>query len=389
LPFQNISEDPEQEYFSNGVANDIITELSRNRWLLVIASNSSFIYKRRVVDVKQVARELGVRYVLEGSVRRARERVRVSTRLIDAETGGHIWAERYDRDLTDVFAVQDEVTLAVTRAIGPAVVNAETQRALRKPPGNLRAWEACQRGLWHAWQRRLEDVPRAREFFNRALELDPSFAPAHRGLAVLYTMEGIFFGSRPLSEALALADDQASRAVELDPTDANSHVTRAFGSGNAGNLARGFEHVERALAINPNCAPAYFAKGWLLMFSGQPAEGREAILFSFRLDPRSASDVTARCNVAMTYYFERDYENAVAAARHLVADRPDHPWAYRYLAAALGQLGRAHEALDALNRALAVAPDMFHLYVRQRMPYMRQPDYEHVLDGLRKAGWNG
>ena len=149
LAFTNMSGDPEQEYFSDGIADDIITELSRIRWLFVIARNSSFTYKGHAIDVKQVGRELGVRYVLEGSVRRGGERVRVNAQLIDAETGNHVWAERYDRDLADVFAVQDEITLAVTRAIGPAVADAEQRRALRKPPGNLGAWESYQRGLWH------------------------------------------------------------------------------------------------------------------------------------------------------------------------------------------------------------------------------------------------
>ena len=152
LAFTNMSGDPEQEYFSDGIADDIITELSRMRWLFVIARNTSFTYKGHAINVKQVGRELGVRYVLEGSVRRGGQRVRVNAQLIDAETGTHVWAERYDRDLADVFAVQDEITLAVTGAIGPAVADAEQRRALRKPPSNLGAWEAYHRGLWHLSQ---------------------------------------------------------------------------------------------------------------------------------------------------------------------------------------------------------------------------------------------
>ena len=224
-----MSGDPEQEYFSDGIADDIITELSRIRWLFVIARNSSFTYKGHAIDVKQVGRELGVRYVLEGSVRRGGQRVRVNAQLIDAETGIHVWAERYDRDLADVFAVQDEITLAVTRAIGPAVADAEQRRALRKPPESLGAWEAYQRGLWHLSQRRLEDVPLARSFFNRALELDPTLAAAHTGLAsAVSILKSGLFAKRPLAEALRLSGDEAQKALELDPTDAEAHAYQAF-----------------------------------------------------------------------------------------------------------------------------------------------------------------
>ena len=167
LAFTNMSGDLEQEYFSDGIADDIITELSRIRWLFVIARNTSFTYKGHAIDVKQVGRELGVRYVLEGSVRRGGQRVRVNAQLIDAETGVHVWAERYDRDLSDVFAVQDEITLAVTRAIEPAVDNAELRRALRKPPASLGAWEAYQRGLWHLSKHLGGDNDLAIEFFQR------------------------------------------------------------------------------------------------------------------------------------------------------------------------------------------------------------------------------
>ncbi len=190
LAFTNMSGDQEQEYFSDGIADDIITELSRVRWLFVIARNSSFVYKGNAIDVKRIGRELGVRYVLEGSVRRGGQRVRVNAQLIDAETGSHVWADRYDRDLTDVFAVQDGITLAVTGAIRPAVANAEQRRVLREPPTNLRAWESYQRGIWHLSRWRPEDLPQAREFFNRALELDPMLASAHTGLAIAYMPRG-------------------------------------------------------------------------------------------------------------------------------------------------------------------------------------------------------
>jgi adenylate cyclase len=179
-----MSGDLEQEYFSDGIAEDIITELSRSRSLFVIARNSSFTYKGRAVDIKNIARELGVRYVLEGSMRRSGGRVRVVAQLIDAQTGNHIWAERYDRALEDVFAVQDEITTAVVTAILPAVADAELRRVLRKPPESLGAWEAYQRGLWHIAQASREDNERAQQFLQRAVSLDASFAPAYVAMAM-------------------------------------------------------------------------------------------------------------------------------------------------------------------------------------------------------------
>ena len=275
LAFTNMSGDPEQEYFSDGVADDIITLLSHSRSLFVTARNSSFTYKGRAIDVKQAARELGVRYVLEGSVRASDGRVRVNAQLINAETGNHLWAERYDRDRADVFAVQDEITIAVSRAVEPAVADAERPRALRKPPGNLGAWEAYQRGQWHLWQMRLEDVPRARKFFNRALELDATLAAAHIGLASLYTMEGFFFASRPVAEAVALAADEARKAVDLDPTDADAHAFRAFSSGHTGDHAGGFDHVERALSNKPELRPRISREG---LASGLLRQGRRRVV---------------------------------------------------------------------------------------------------------------
>jgi adenylate cyclase len=315
--------------------------------------------------------------------------VRVNAQLVDAETGNNIWADRYDRDLADVFAVQDEITLAVTRAIGPAVDDAEQRRALRKPPASLGAWESYQRGMWHLSKGAAADVPRACELFNRALELDPTLAVAHTGLAAVFNVEGAGHASRPLLEALRLSGEEAQKALELDPTDADALGFRAFAAGNLGHHAAGFDHAERALSINPNCAGAHYAKGWLQIFTSRPAEGRQTILYSIRLDPRRASYPFVRNAIALSYYFEGDYETTVAEAARLMADHPNHPLAYRWLAAALGQLGRTDEARAALDKAIAIAPDTFRLYVEQRVPWMAQADYDHMMDGLRKGGWQG
>ena len=218
LAFTNMGGDIEQEYFADGVADDIITELARVRSLFVIARNSSFAYKGRAIDVRQIARELGVRYILEGSVRRGADRLRVTAQLVDAETRNHLWADRYDRPLQDLFALQDEIALAVAKAISPAVAEAEQRRALRRPPESLGAWEAYQRGLWRSMKFAMDHIEPARKFFNRALELDPTLASAHVELARLYIIESGAYGLRPFQEAALLGAEQARMAVSIDPT---------------------------------------------------------------------------------------------------------------------------------------------------------------------------
>jgi len=222
LPFTNMSSDPEQEFFADGIAEDIITALSRYPSLFVIARNSCFTYKGRVVDVKEVGRELGVRYVLEGSLRKSGNRIRVTAQLVEAETGKHIWAERYDRDLADIFAVHDEITEAVTIAIAPAIADAEQQRAMRKPPGSLDAWGAYQRGLWHFSKFSPDDNALAQKFFQQAIDLDPMFAGGYTGLACAQDHAAVAFQTRSLPETLTSAEALARRAVGLDVADAEA-----------------------------------------------------------------------------------------------------------------------------------------------------------------------
>jgi adenylate cyclase len=258
LPFANMSGDPEQEYFADGIAEDIITALSRYPSLFVIARNSCFTYKGRTVDVKQVARELGVRYVLEGSVRRASSRIRVTAQLVEAETGKHVWAERYDRDLTDVFAVQDEITEAVTIAIAPAIADDEQQRAMRKTPASLDAWAAYQRGLWHFSNVSAEDNVLAQKFFQQAVDLDPSFAGGYKGLSAVQSNEPDYEG-RGLSETLRSAEALARRAVALDGADAEARSLLATALRRRGDYEGGLAEAERALTLSPNLAGAHYA----------------------------------------------------------------------------------------------------------------------------------
>jgi adenylate cyclase len=389
LAFSNLSGDPEQEYFSDGVADDLITELSRSHSLFVIARNSSFTYKGRAVDIKLVARELGVRYVLEGSVRRHVGRVRVVARLIDAETGSHIWAERYDRTLEDVFAVQDEITAAVVMAILPTVAVSELRRVLRKPPESLGAWEAYQRGLWHIGKATVADNEQAQQFLQRAVSLDASFAPAYVAMSLTYLWQGAVFATLPLQECGPLARGWAAKAVELDPSDADAHAMLAWSKGAEGINDEVRDGVSLAVALNPNSTWANAAIGAVRLFSGQRSQAREALLTSLRLNPRDPLNAIVLIQVSLSYYFEHDYANAADAARRATAHFPGMPLAHRNLAASLGQLGRTEEAHAALQKAVEVSPKSFGLYVRSRPSWFSPEDHAHLLEGLCKAGWQG
>jgi adenylate cyclase len=389
LAFTNMSGDPDQEYFSDGIADDIITELSRCHWLFVIARNSSFTYKGHAVDVKQVARELGVRYIVEGSVRRSGDRIRVTAQLIEAETGSHIWAERYDRSVSEVFAVQDEITAAVTTAILPAVTAAEQRRALRKPPESLGAWEAYQRGLWHLGKTTATDNQQAKKFLQRAIDLDATFAPAYSHLAIVYVAEGGVYAARPIGDAARLAGSVARQAIDNDPNDAEAQAALAYATVLAGDREEAWDRVSLALTNNPNSPWAHGIKGVLLVWSGCPTEGRDALLTALRLDPRGPHNIPFMTQIIVSYYFEHDYASAVESAKRGVAVYSGWPQAYRWLAAALGQLGRTDEARVALRKAIAISPQGFDLHVRSRPPWFRPEQHEHMLDGLRKAGWRG
>ncbi len=380
LPFQNMSGDPEQEFFADGIAEDIITALSRYPSLFVIARNSSFSFKGRAIDVKRVGRELGVRYVLEGSVRKSGSHVRVTAQLVEAETGNHVWAERYDRDLADIFAVQDEITEATTIAIAPAVADAEQQRAMRKPPASLDAWGAFQRGMWHLSKASDEDNVLAGKLFQRAVDLDPMFAGGYVGLSAALSRAK---GTQSEEEALA------RRAVVLDRSNAEAHARLALALLARGDHQGASSQAEQALDLCPNLAAAYGALGVALAYSGRPREGLAALKTCIRLDPRAPSLVNRLNQVALAHYFCRDYEATVEAAKRAMRSFPEFPSPYRWLAAALGELGQTAEAKEALEKAITVSPASFDFQVRERPPWFRPEDHAHMLDGLRKAGWEG
>jgi adenylate cyclase len=387
LPFANMSSDPEQEFFADGIAEDIITALSRYPSLFVIARNSCFTYKGRAVDVKQVGRELGVRYVLEGSLRKTGNRIRVTAQLVEAETGKHVWAERYDRDLADIFALQDEITEAATIAIAPAVAGAEQQRALRRLPESLDAWAAYQRGLWHLIKFTADDNSAAQKFFQQAIDLDSTFTGGYWGLAAARFYASYIFPLRDPLEAPSPIEALARQAVALDGSDAEARSWLGLILFLLGDYKGGLAEIEYALLLSSNLAIAHGALGFALIWSGRPKDGLAALQRCFRLDPRAPSVGAFSAQVAVGHYHSRDYEAAVVAAEQAIRSNPDFPVNYFWLPAALGQLGRTAEANAALQKAIAVGPRVFDVYVRQPAPPFRPEDYAHMLEGMRKAGW--
>jgi adenylate cyclase len=388
LPFQNMSGDPEQEYFADGTVEEIITSLSRYPSLFVIARNSSFTYKGRTVDVKEVGRELGVRYLLEGAVRSSGNRIRVTAQLVETETGNHIWAERYDRDLADIFAVQDDITEAATTAIAPAIAAAERQRAMRMPPENLDAWAAYQRGLWHHYRSTPDGNALAQKYFQQAIDIDPDFAAGYKGLARAYFHAAGVHGTVIPVSAYGPAEALARRAVALEPTDAEAHVILSEAMlWSRGDYEGALAEAELARMMSPNLASAHAMLGNVLIFSGHREDGLASLETSLRLDPQPPGLRTRLNTMALGLYLSGKYEAAVEVGKRVVRLFPDYPLAYRWLAAALGQLGRTVEAKEALEKAIAIAPSAFDMYVRQRMPWHRPEDHAHMLEGLRKAGW--
>ena len=390
LAFTNMSGDPEQEFFADGIAEDIITALSKSRSWFVIARNSSFTYKGKSVVVKDVGRELGVRYVLEGRVRKAANRVRVTAQLVEAATGGHLWAERYDRDLADIFAVQDEITASVSAAIQPALDRRERGRAARKPPESLDAWECYHRGMWHFANAEAREFDKARSFFRRAIELDPRFAPAYALLAQTYLVEGVHFRPDLRPENVPRALDYARHAVAIDPTDATAHAALARALVVSGRHAGSSVEPDLAVSLNPNSAQAYGAQGFARGWGGRPREAIEPLRTAMRLSPFDPLMSSWQNSMAHAYYWAEDYEAAIAIARQLRHSSPSFRSTYRPLMAAFGQMGQVAEARAVMAEALERFGEDFRHRMSPLPPSeigeLRPEDHERLIEGFRKAG---
>jgi len=383
LPFQNMSGDPEQEYFADGMVDEIITGLSRVRWFFVISRNSSFTYKGRAVDVKQVGRELGVRYVLEGSIRKAAGRVRITGQLIDATTGGHIWADRFDGDLADIFELQDRVTESVVAAIEPSLLNAEIQRAQAKPTESLDAYDLYLRALSHFYSKTRADLDAATVLLRRALSIDPSFTPAKGTLVVAYTQR-IAQGWAETGEAetaVALARECAVEGRD-DPISLRSagHALALL----AGEREEGVALQQRAMHFNPNSPATLVWAGWTYCFAGQPEPAIECLSRALRLDPLGAEVIDVASGLALAHLLAGRLQEALDYTERALHASPDWRPTLRFRIAALMGVGRIDEARALAQRLLAVDPE-FRLSTRP-VSFGHGAMREVYRNALRDAG---
>jgi TolB-like protein/Flp pilus assembly protein TadD len=385
LPFSNMSGEPEQEYFADGITEDIITALSHHRWFFVIARNSTFVYKGRAVDVKQVARELGVRYVLEGSVRRAGQRVRITGQLIEAETGNHLWAERFDRDMADIFAIQDEITQSVVGAIEPEMLLIEGKRASRKSVGNLDAFDCSMRAMWHFSQLAPEHHEQAAAVLRQAMTLDPNLAQAHMMLARILVGRIMYGWSGDLENDLAESYAAAARSVSLDDRDPYTHYALCWTSLVRHLHGQALEEAQRSIDLNPNFALGFFALGLVRVHIGHFREALDSLLRSLRLNPNDPQAGSFLSFVALAHYHQENYEEALHYSQLAVRPRHLH-LGLRILLACLGQLGRTEEARPLLNEFISLQPKDPQRLFEVTTPYLDLRHRKHLADGLRRAG---
>lgn len=389
LPFDNLSGDPEQEYFADGIAEDLITRLSAWRHFPVIARNSSFAYKGKAVDVKQVSRELGVRYVVEGSVRKVGERVRISAQLIDATTGAHVWAQTYDRELRDVFALQDEITQAVVGSMHPELRRSEMQRVMRKDPQSLDAWDCFMRALWHAFQLTKADNLKAQQLFQQAIDLDSAFAEAFAGLAISHMSRFWHQWSDLPTESIAEMIRAARRSVELAPNNAEAQHALSLAHFVTGKLNEAIAAAERAIELNPSLANVYSALAYALTGTGRPEEALAAIEKAMRLSPRDPMMSMALFAGGFAHFASGRYEDAADWARRDLRDHPQNAHSLRLLAASCAHLGQLDEARAAGQEFSRLYPD-WSLSAFRPILLTSMKDSELVegyFDDLRKAGF--
>jgi len=386
LPFLNMSGDVEQEYFSDGITEDIITALSKFRWFFVIARNSSFTYKGKTMEVRQVAEDLGVRYVLEGSVRKAGKKVRITAQLIDAPTGYHVWAERYDRDLEDIFAVQDEITHNIVRSVGPEFLSAEMKRAQRKDALNLDVWDYIMRASSHHSRYTKKDAAEAQRLLFKAIELDPMSSEAFCLLAFTHLMQVQFGWSQSTAKSIEAAEKAAQSAVAIDDRDAWAHT--ALGLVNL--ISKRYDdavcRLENAIDLNPNLANAYGAVGQALALAGEYEAAVTHINKAIRLSPHDPFAVYWFGHLGVAAFADERYEDACNWGRKTIQQNPNFPGGHRLVAASCGQLDRTQEAANELKELLFLMPGMAADDVRKQVPFKRSIDMERYIDGLRKAG---
>jgi adenylate cyclase len=385
LPFENLSGDPEREYFVDSVTEEIITALSRIRWFFVIARHSSFAYKGRSMDVRQVAKELGVQYIVEGSVRIAGNRIRVTAQLINGSLGKSVWAKRLDRGYEDIFAMQDELAETIVGALEPELGKAEREQARAKRPENLRAWDLYQRGLWHLYHYTEEDIEEAKRLFHKSLDLDPELGAAYAGLAEAGYFRLVYGHSDSPDRDREEALEAARKAVALDYEDAAAHCTLGRVLYARREHDRAIPELEAALELNPSLAWGHYGLGAAKVFSGRAPDAIHHIETAIRLSPRDPNMGSFLVRMADAHLFMHNYEDAIHWATKAL-QQPNFQWSrYAVLLSALGHLGRQDEAAQVLKQVCMQRPDFSIEFVRNTHLFSDSNDMRHFLEGLRKA----
>ena len=385
LPFVNMSDDPEQEYFSDGISEDLITALSKLRWFFVIARNSSFAFKGKAVHIKQVGEELGVGYVIEGSVRKDGDRVRITAQLNDVATGSHVWAERYDRRLADVFAVQDEITEAIVASIEPRLYAAEHFHSSRKSPESLDAWGLVMRALSHFWHMTRQDNIVAQALLEKAIAIDPNYGQALGVLASSHVMSA-YMGWTDAAAAVPIAERAALAAIRADSDD--PWARHALGCVHL--ISRRFDdalaELELALSLNPNFALAQSIYGLILSFFGRWEDAYTVVARALRLSPRDPLSALYNGIAAYAQFVGRNYEEAMRLARVSIRLRGDYVGGHRVLCAAAAMAGQGDIAASALREVQRAQPNFSLAWIASSLPFKRDADREHFLEAFRRAG---
>lgn len=384
LAFENMSNDPEQEYFSDGIAEDIITELSRVPGLFVIARNSAFTYKGRQVNIREIGRDLGVRHVLEGSVRKAGNRVRITAQLIDTVSGGHAWAERYDRELADIFAVQDEVTSEIVRALAPKLAGTDQRHSQRRPTDNLEAYDYFLRGRQLALQDSSEANVQARRMLEKAIELDPGFALAVAHLGRNHVVAYVNRWDQSTERSLRRGLELCEKALDLDDSSPFAHFAMCAASVWAKQLDTAQEEANKSLALDPNFADSHAVLGLINVYSGRPDEALDCLHRGMRLDPHYR-DIFLHI-LGQAYFHKGRYQDAVVALKRRLIRKPDSDISRVLLASAYGHLGELDKARAEWREALRINPDYSIEHRRQILPFKNPDDFNALTDGLEKAG---
>jgi TolB-like protein/tetratricopeptide (TPR) repeat protein len=384
LPFENMSGDQEQDYFADGLTEDLTTALSLWRSFPVIARNSTHTYKGKSLDVREIGRELNARYVITGSVRRAANRVRVTAELIDSENGHHLWAERYNRDVADIFMLQDELSQQIAATVAPELDYSQLPAPRTSIPQSLDAWELVQRGYGQVFAFELGRIKRGREYFERAIEVDAGYARAYTGLAWSYHRELWLDRPNSADELTGRLVDTAARAVSLDKFDAEAHTILAMACNWSLEIDRALLEAERAVELNPNSAAAHAILGHVLVLVGRPLEAIPRIERAVCLSPRDPRHGVWMSTVGLAYLTARKYEDAAFWLARAIQRHRENPDAQIVLASSLGHLGRIEEAHIALDTYKRLLPNAQATLV---WPHKHEVDSKHFRDGLRKAGW--